>query len=81
MDLIILISIARIIESYRDAKIFNYPTKDRSLTWHILKFFQYGLWLLAGIYVTTWVNLIIALAIAWVIFEVSLKLFRNHWFV
>jgi len=44
-----LIVIARSIEAWRDAQIFKNPKKDRGFLWHILKYPQYGLWVLSGL--------------------------------
>ncbi len=38
-----MISLARIIESWRDAQIFKDPTAPRGKLWHWLKYPQYGL--------------------------------------
>jgi len=38
-----MIAIARIIEAWRDARIFTFPTEPRGEMWHLLKFPQFGL--------------------------------------
>jgi len=38
-----MIIIARIIEAWRDARIFEFPTEPRGRLWHVLKYPQYGL--------------------------------------
>jgi len=38
-----MIIIARIIEAWRDARIFEFPTEPRGRLWHFLKYPQYGL--------------------------------------
>jgi len=38
-----MIIIARIIEAWRDARIFEFPTESRGRLWHLLKYPQYGL--------------------------------------
>jgi len=38
-----MIIIARIIEAWRDARIFEFPTEPRGKIWHFLKYPQYGL--------------------------------------
>lgn len=67
---------ARIIEAKRDAEIFQHPIEPRSLEWHLLKFLQYGLWIIAGYDCTSW-NILIGVILAWPVFELSLKLFRK----
>ena len=79
---VILIVIARIIEAYRDAEAFEYPTDSRSQLWHIFKYPQYALWLSAGYllseypFVEALIWLMVSLLIAGVVFEISLRLFR-----
>ena len=75
--MIYLIVTARIIEAFRDAQDFNRAAQDMTLEWHLLKFTQYGCWLLAGIVFTSHIQLLIALAIAWGAFELSLRGFRK----
>jgi len=38
-----MITIARIIEAWRDARIFEFPTEPQGNLWHLLKYPQYGL--------------------------------------
>ncbi len=38
-----MIIIARTIEAWRDARIFEFPTEPRGKLWHFLKYPQYGL--------------------------------------
>ena len=40
-----MITFARIIEAWRDAEAFEFPTAPRSKLWHVLKYPQFGLWL------------------------------------
>lgn len=37
------ITIARIIEAWRDARIFEFPIEPRGKLWHMLKYPQFGL--------------------------------------
>ena len=72
-----LIILARIIEAFRDAQDFNRGSRDMTLEWHLLKIAQYGCWILAGVLYTEHIQLMIALAIAWGAFELSLRGFRK----
>lgn len=38
-----MITIARIIEAWRDARIFEFPVEPRGVLWHFLKYPQFGL--------------------------------------
>lgn len=82
------ISFARLIEAWRDAEAFELPTLSRSLSWHLLKFWQFGLLALFGVgaylllrrsesfkLAAIWIFL--STMAAWLVFEVSLALFRS----
>lgn len=45
-----MISLARIIEAWRDAKIFKNPTAPRGFWWHALKYPQFGLLIGSGLF-------------------------------
>lgn len=38
-----MISLARIFEAWRDARIFTFPTEPRGKLWHLFKYPQFGL--------------------------------------
>ena len=38
-----MISLARIFEAWRDARIFTFPTEPRGRLWHLVKYPQFGL--------------------------------------
>ena len=84
INIIIIIILARIIEAYRDAEIFKNPTANRSWQWHILKFPQYGFWLLAGYFLYKHqieykiLFLTISIILAYFAFEFFLKFFRKE---
>jgi len=44
-----MIIIARIIEAWRDARIFEFPTEPRGVLWHLLKYPQFGLLIGSGL--------------------------------
>jgi len=44
-----MITVARIIEAWRDAQIFKNSTAPRGFWWHAFKYPQYGLWVLSGL--------------------------------
>lgn len=81
-------SLARFIESYRDAEIFQYPIDNRSFLWHFLKGFQYGFWSIWGYFTIdlliikfNFMNVlvvVISLCLAWIVFEVSLCIFKKY---
>jgi hypothetical protein len=68
---------ARLIEAYRNAEQFVFPELPRSVLWHLLKFPQFGLWLLAGYKAKKWHYPVLGIIIAWPVFELSLRYFRS----
>ena len=44
-----MITLARIIEAWRDAQIFNNPTASRGFWWHAFKYPQFGLLISSGL--------------------------------
>lgn len=86
--IILLVSIARVLEAYRDAEAFERAIEIRSLKWHLFKFLQYGFWFIAGgIWFHNWIEsghnlayvfflLGVVTTIAFIIFEKSLEYFR-----
>ncbi len=44
-----MIIVARIIEAWRDARIFEFPMESRGKLWHFLKYPQYGLLIGTGL--------------------------------
>lgn len=45
-----MITLARIIEAWRDAQIFKNPTAPRGFWWHALKYPQFGLLIGSGLF-------------------------------
>ncbi len=78
-----MITLARFIEAWRDARIFKAPTVPRGFWWHALKYPQYGLWLASFfIYYTLmqWGALALVMldiSIAYFVFEYFLEEFRK----
>jgi len=87
-----MIIIARIIEAWRDARIFTFPTEPRGKLWHLLKYPQYGfliwssltyymillfVWGIWNILVTVLV-IVIDAGLAYFVFEWFLPLFRKR---
>ena len=79
---ITLILLARMIEAYRDAEIFQQPLDPRSFLWHLLKYPQYFAWVAAGtIFGMEPTKIGLAwlgggILLAWPVFELALKFFR-----
>lgn len=66
-----MITLARIIEAWRDAQIFKNPTAPRGFWWHVLKYPQFGgMWTFAGV-------IVIDILLAWAVFEFFLRRFRD----
>lgn len=80
---LILPSISRAIEAYRDAEAFELPIDSRSTTWHILKFPQFGIWAIWGASLVFSTNgfifALVSLIPARFIFEWSLRFFRKRY--
>ena len=80
-----MITIARIINAYRDAQIFDFPLEPRDLLWHLLIFPQYAFAIFAvPVYMLFIDNTLllftaglIDILISWVMFELFLKYFRR----
>lgn len=79
-----MITVARIIEAWRDARIFDFPTAPRGRIWHLLKYPQFTLWMSSLFSYAELTNFLIALlivlvdtAIAYFAFEFFLKFFRR----
>lgn len=80
--ILILPSVARLIEALRDAEAFQRPTEDRSDTWHYAKILQFFCWAWFGaVVILTESGVIwgmVALLPAYFVFERSLKFFRKR---
>jgi len=82
-----MITIARIINSFRDAEQFQKPIEDRSFIWHLLIFPQYAFAIFAvPVYMlfidnTLWLFIIglIDILISWGAFELFLGIFRRQY--
>ena len=80
-----MITLARIINAFRDAEQFDFPVDARSLLWHVLIIPQYALaifslWtygVIAKNRFWTFSILLIDLILAWIAFEWFLGFFRN----
>ena len=81
MFILFLPALARLIEAFRDAEIFEHPLEDRSTVWHLLKFPQYGIWMCFGMKIEFSFEMVgiyaLSLAIAYGVFELSLMWFRK----
>ncbi len=79
-----MITIARIINAWRDAEQFEKPTEDRSKMWHLLIWPQYGFAIFSlfcyGEFIESHSLVAIFLGIdtgfSWLAFEWFLKFFR-----
>jgi len=88
-----MITLARIIEAWRDAQIFKNPTAPRGFWWHAFKYPQFGLFIGSGYLsmsfgfgeevtflfglVRTALIIVIDILIAWAAFEFFLRKFRE----
>ena len=79
-----MITFARTIEAWRDARIFDFPTQPRGRAWHLLKYPQYTFWMISFFSYAELTNIGIALlivaadtAVAYFAFEFFLKYFRR----
>jgi len=78
-----VITIARILNAYRDAEQFELPTEGRSRIWHLLIYPQYAFSIFAipvyFIISWNWIPVLLGLDIglSWAAFEIFLPYFRK----